>query len=148
MPTYTLNEPQESAEFTVLQDEDVFHANLVSLTTKVKKSYTSNEEYTRLNWKFRIDEPDQDVDGRVIYGETSEAFVAHPECKFYSWAQAVMGVEFPPGFNINTDDLIDMQCRIVVGAREYEKDGETRVYNFVKDVMPSRRGGSLTSDAF
>lgn len=74
---------------------------------------------------------------------TSGMYVANGtvvhNCKLKNWAQAIENVEFPLNYRLDTDTLVGKLCRIVVGHRTYEKDGQTKDHNFVRDVMPARQ---------
>lgn len=59
-------------------------------------------------------------------------------CKLANWSREILAAELPVGYRLDTDMLVSQRCRIVVGLREYQKDGETKQTNFVKDVMRSR----------
>lgn len=136
MASYTLQEPASAtSDDRDIPEDTVLVATLVNIS-KREKTNKDNEKYTRLNWRFRINDPESAWDGQSIYGETSTSFVRHADCKFYAWAQMVMGFEFPSGFDIETDDLVEKECRIVTGRREYTSEGEPRVYVYVEDVMP------------
>jgi hypothetical protein len=55
-----------------------------------------------------------------------------------NWAQEILATEFPVGYRLDTDVLLAQKCRVVIGTREYEKNGEQRIRSYVKDVMRSR----------
>ena len=93
----------------------------------------SGEMVHKLRWYFTVMD-DGPWKGKDIQGDTSTNFKAHPECKAYNWAAAIMG-RSPEG-PLNTDDILTMKCRILVKHRESKKDG--RVFMTVGDVMPPR----------
>lgn len=147
MAEYVLEEPKSSEDRGAIPEDTVLKATLVELKTKVKENKEKTEKYNRLDWKFRVDDPDSEWDGRVIYGDTAQTFVRHEGCKLYAWAQMLLGLEFPPGFKFDDQMLPGNSCRIVVGARKYTKQGESEesVYNFVADVLPA---GALREQTF
>lgn len=131
-------ELEESASIGApIEDGSIYAARLVQASVKERKFRDNPEPVKRLNWKFRI-ESDDDQDGRDIWGETSTRFVAHPDCRLKAWAEALLGIALPAGYRLDTDTLLDRPCRLVIGRREYEKDGETRSHNFVTEVHPAR----------
>lgn len=141
---YVLQEPAGSDSVDLIPEDTVLIATLTSIAEKdgIKKD---GEKFTKLNWRFRVNDADSDYDGRSIYGETTPNFTRHADCKFYAWAQMVLGVEFPPGFKIDTDLLLNQDCRVAMGVREYTKEGELHSVNFVADVLPL---GKMAETAF
>lgn len=148
MGEYVLEEPKAAAgEGRDIPEDTVLRAVLLELKPKTKTNKDKTEEYQRLDWKFRVEDPSSEFDGRVIYGDTARTFVRHENCKLYAWAQMLLGLEFPPGFKFDDQSLIGQVARIVVGARKYTKQGETEesTYNFVTDVLPE---GALREQTF
>lgn len=120
-----------------IDDGEIFTARLVGNNEKTRTFRDEPAPVQRVGWKFQI-EADNDFDGRYVWGETGTKLVPHPECKLKSWSEALLGHEIPGGYELDLDNLLDHQCRIIVGKREYEKDGETRYVNFVREVHPTR----------
>ena len=130
----------EESDFAgYIDDGDIFPAVLseVKLVEKPFIDDKTGEKVKKISFKFRIDQPGDPHDGDFKWGETGTRFNTHPECRLKNWAEAVLGRTLERGYQLETDDLLDKECRVVIGRRDYEKDGETKVYNFVKDVMPS-----------
>ena len=91
----------------------------------------------KIEFKFVVTE-DGPHQGRFLWGKTSTKFNNNPNCKLYAWSQEIAATEFPIGYKMDTDILIGQPCRVVVGYREYEKDGMMKGINEVKDCLRSR----------
>lgn len=130
-------ELEESSFAGYIEDGEIYAAHLVQTSLKERKFRDEPELVKRVNWKFRI-ESDDTHDGRDVWGETSTRFIAHPDCRLYAWASALLGQTLPAGYRLDLDTVLDRKCRIIVGKREYEKDGEVKFHNYVKEVHPSR----------
>lgn len=139
----------QDLEFVVQQAEDSgvdagpipddTMANATLMGTEVKETTFSGETEptTRLQWKFRIDD-DQYLD-RYVWGSTGVKVVNHPNCKIYTWAQAVLGIDpLPLDYRFKQEDLWQRSCRILIGSREGKdkKSGEDKTFNYVEDVLP------------
>jgi hypothetical protein len=92
----------------------------------------------RVEFSFVITEPDLAWDGQRIWGDTPTTFTTNPDCKLRAWSTEILGDELGPGFALDTDLLVGMPCRIVVGAREYQQNNMDKVHNFVKDVIRAK----------
>lgn len=138
MPTLIV----EKSDFAgYLPDDTVVGAEVVSIKLE-EKPYFEDDGVTpvrRLVFRFVIREPGHTHDGTPIRGETPNRFTLHPNNKLKNWAEAIEGVQYPEGYSFDTDVLQGKPCRIVIGHKTYEKDGETKESNFVKDVMPARQ---------
>lgn len=142
---YTVQEPASSSgDSGAIPEDTVLVATLVALREE-EKTRKDGTPFTKLSWRFRVNDAESEFDGRSVFGDTGNVFAHHADCKPWAWGQSLMGFEFPAGFEVETDDFLEKDCRIVVGAREYVKEGETRVANFVTDVMPL---GKLLEQAF
>lgn len=145
MPKYTVDEAPPSLD---IEDDEVFTAELVSIAERdreVKRGERKGEKYKVLNWKFVIQDDGGEFDDRPIWGDISPDLNDHPNNKFRAWSAAVLGGALPVGYDLDTDDLVGQTVKIVVGRREYEKDGDNLVYNFVKDILPNRAVGAGVS---
>lgn len=140
MPVFEMQEPAAREEFEggPMADDDIHVAELTRTSFKNRKN-RDGEEYRRVLWRFSIIDSDGDQDGRIVYGETGDKLVDHPDCKLKCWSEAILGKQLTKAEveRFNTDDLNDMKCRIVIGRDDYEKDGEQRTSYKVKDVLPA-----------
>jgi hypothetical protein len=130
----------EESSFSGYMDDDTIVTAVVSAVKIQEKPYVDDDgtKVKKVVFKFAVDEPDNDHDGQTVYGETPMRFNNHPDCKLANWSREILAAELPVGYRLDTDMLVGQRCRIVVGLREYQKDGETKQTNFVKDVMRSR----------
>jgi hypothetical protein len=73
---------------------------------------------------------------------TSNAYFANGllvhNCRLKAWSEAVLGMVLPPRFELDTDMLVDRRCIVIVGKKEWTKDGETKTRNFVREVHPTK----------
>lgn len=140
MPTFELEESDYAGP---MDDDSIFGAEVISVKLAEKPYHEDKDDPTspkvkKIEFKFVIQHPDSPFDGTNVWGETGTRFNSHPDCKLKNWAQEIMATEFPIGYSLNTDVLIGGHCRVIVGRREYQKNGEDKVANFVKDVLRSR----------
>jgi hypothetical protein len=120
-----------------IPDDTMATATLMATEVNETTFPGESEPTTRMRWKFRID--DQEYLDRYVWGSTGVKVVNHPNCKIYTWAQAVLGIEpLPLDYKFTQQDLWQRQCRILVGTREGKdrKTNEDRTYNYVEDVLP------------
>lgn len=121
-----------------IPDDTMANATLMSTEVKTTTFPGETQPTDRLRWKFRIDD-DAYLD-RYVWGTTGTDIVNHPNCKIYTWAQAVLGVDpLPLEYRFSEEDLWQRRCRILIGSREGKdkKTNEDRVYNYVEDVLPA-----------
>lgn len=130
-------EMEESSFAGYIEDGEIYGAQLVGTNLKERKFPSEPEPVKRVGWKFRIESEDGH-DGQDVWGETSTRFVDHPECRLKTWSEALLGQELPAGYRLDLDTLHDRKCRVIIGKREYVKDGETKFHNFVREVHPTR----------
>lgn len=138
MPELEMKEAPSNME--PIEDDSVFDAEIISIAERERET-KDGEKYKQLNWRFVIVD-DEVYDGKNVWGDTSLAFHDLPECKLRNWAMAILGGDIPIGWKGNTDEFVGTRVRIAVGAREYEKDGVEKVYNFVREVLPDRVPGA------
>ena len=130
----------EESDFSgYIDDDEIFPATLVEVKL-VEKPFVDDktgEKVKKISFKFRLDAEGDPHDGDFKWGETGTRFNTHPDCRLKNWAEAILGRELVKGYQLDTDDLLDQKCRVVIGRREYDKDGQTKIHNSVKDLMPS-----------
>lgn len=139
--------PDDGSSSTIPEDE-VLRARVTAVKV-VEKPFTNDDgtKAKKVEFRFSIYNPNGAFDRRPIRGETPTTFNSHPDCRLRGWATALLGMELPVGYKLDLDDLVDHECRIVVGLREYEKDGQKKEWNFVRDVMPTKETMSVMSQA-
>jgi hypothetical protein len=133
MPVFTLEESNYAGP---IPDDEILPARVTGVSTR-KKPFKDDDgnDIFRVEFAFVIETPGEAWDGQRIWGDTSTIFTNNPNCKLYAWSQELLGDELPPGYVLDTDNLIGAMGRIVVGRKEYEKDGKDQVRNYVKDVI-------------
>ena len=122
----------EAREGDLIPDGDVVEVRLEDVTTR-KVDFGSG---TRLNWKFIVTE-EGPYKGHTVYGDTSDSFVRHSECKAYNWAKSLSGDEYEAIDVFDTDDLIGLPGRVIVYHRP-DRKREGRVWVNVRDVLPTK----------
>lgn len=143
MPSFELEESEYSGP---IPEDTVLAAELVSCKI-VEKPYVDDDgqKVKKVEFKFVIQEEASPWEGEHIWGETPTRFNTHPDCKLRNWTSVIANTEFPPGYRLDTDVLLGMKCRVVVGNREYEKDGEKKIHQFVQTVLPAREHAGASS---
>jgi len=116
----------------------------VKQITKKFKDDDGNDIH-RMEFSFVVEDPDGVYDGQRLWGDTPITFNTHPECRLRAWAQELFGTELPKGFVLDTDDLKDKRCRVVVALKIYQKEGEEKTRNFVKDLIRPKGGGDFAA---
>lgn len=122
----------DGEEFALIEENETVG---VIVTSVEANEFTWNEELVK-KFRWTFDVTDQGPwQGKQINGDTSQVFTAHPNCKAYNWVSAIMGRSPAPGEELDTDDLIGMSCRVLVGHRT---DKQGRTWMTVKEVMGPR----------
>jgi hypothetical protein len=121
-------------EFEILDENDVVHARLQDVA---ENNFTyDGEDVKKFKWTFLVSDPAAGQwNGKEIFGDTSQNFNAHPNCKAYSWVTALTGRKYESGEELDTDDLIGMPCRVLI---MHKTDREGRVWMRVKEVLPPK----------
>lgn len=139
MPIYEMQEPANSGggDFQPIAEDTIVEGELLNVRVKeMPWKDDSGNAVERTEFEFVITE--DGYDGRRLWGTTGIKLVNHPDCKLKAWSQEIFGQEFPPNYRLDTDILVGKRARLVVGYREYEKNGEKRWANSVKDVIRAR----------
>lgn len=133
----TAFELEESDFAGYIEDDTIMVADVVSVKV-VEKNYKDDDgnNVKKVEFKFAIKDEEGPFDGTNVWGETGTRFNSHPDCKLKNWSQAILANELPVGFRLDTDMLVGHTCKVLVGLKEYEKDGQTKQRNHVKDVWP------------
>jgi len=158
MPTYKLadtsvGEDGEKKVYPVIPDGLMLIAEVVSVEEKPAPwKDDDGNEIRRVNFRFRIIQ-DGEWQGRSIWGDTPTTFSNNPECKLRAWSQEIFGVDqLPPGFDLDTDELVGLECQIAVGNRVVRKGTpEQATKDYAADVFraPARsNAGTTASEIF
>lgn len=146
MPVFELEESNYTGP---IPEDEILRAQItgIKVVTKPFKD-ENNEEIKRVEFAFVVTQSGSQYDGQKIWGDTPTRFNDHPDCRLRAWAQeALGGGELPKGFKLDTDALVGNEVRIVVAQKKYEKDGQDKVRNYVKDLLraPNSNGSSTFS---
>jgi len=142
MPVFILEESNFAGP---IDEDEILPARVVGIKERGKPfKEDDGNEIKRVEFSFVIETPEQPFDGQRIWGDTSTVFTNNPNCKLYAWSQELLGMELPAGFQLDTDTLVGQDCRIIVGKREWEKDGKQQTRNYVKDVIRAGAGASAS----
>jgi hypothetical protein len=139
----------EESDFSGYIDEgEVYNAQITNVRLREKpfKDERTGQPVKRVEFAFKLS-ADDGHDGQDIWGDTSTRFNDHPDCRLRAWSEAILGMHLPPHFKLDTDTLIDRRCRVIIGKKEWEKDGETRTRNFVREVHPTREAALALADS-
>lgn len=130
----------ESEERPVIPDGEVLAVRIIKC--EVGTSPFKNDdgsERQQVSFTFKVTEPGEFED-LYLFGNTPTTFTTHPDCKLRGWVEEILGGDaLPVDFELDTDDLVNLDCRVRVGVRDrVGQDGKTPVKkNFVRDVLPA-----------
>lgn len=122
----TSGDPQE---LDLLPDGDIVNVRLTDVS--LHEFTYQGELIKKLRWSFAVTDPGT-WQGKTIYGDTSTNFTAHPNCKAYNWVHALTGREYPPGEEMDTDDVVGLPARILIS---HKPGKDNRVWMRAKDVF-------------
>lgn len=145
MPVLVLGE----SNYAGLIPADTVLPAIVTSCTHKKTPFINDDgtEAWQYEFAFQISDPGQPFDGTRLWGKTSDKFVNNPNCRLYSWAQEILGVELEAGFELDTDFLAGNTVRVVVGVREWQdKNDVKQERNYVADVMRAKANAYAVSD--
>ena len=133
---YEGGENAEKSAWTPIEDNTVLVAELIEVK-HVTKNFKdeSGKNVEKMQFTFRVE--DGEFVNRRVRGETSTFFTNHKNCKMRVWVEELLASEIPVGFRLDTDALVGLKARILVGkkvAPRLDGTGEW-VDNFIKDVM-------------
>lgn len=136
-------ELEESNFKGYIPDGEILPARVIGVENKKQRfqDKETGEDVYKVEFKFEITDEDSPFDAVKVYGRTGTRFNNHPGCKLFSWAQGILGMELVAGYRLDTDDLLDQDCRVIVKLDEYndKTTGVAKQRNEVVDVMPSRQ---------
>lgn len=151
--SFTLKQAEEKEEgaWTPIPDNSLLQAKVLGVA-KTKMPFQDKDtgaDVFKVKFSFQVTQ-DGDFQNRKVEGQTSIAFVNHPECRLYQWVKALFGTDIPVDFTLDTDDLQELSCMILVEAKEKERrDGKgVWVNNNVIDVRPSENIPVAAGTAF
>jgi hypothetical protein len=120
-------------ELDLLPEGEVVNVRLLDI--EAHEFMWEGEMIKKFRWSFAITD-EGPWKGKSIQGDTSRNFTAHPNCRAYNWIHALTGREYPPGEEMDTDDVIGLPARIIIEHKPNKKDG--RIWMRVKDVLATQ----------
>lgn len=133
-----------------IPEDTLLRATLVEVTDK-KIEWTDKQTKEQmsailLEWWFKVTDKNVEgglYEGRKVKGETDAKITNHPNNRFRSWAEALLGRDLPVGAGIDTDDdLVGLSCLISVRHRKYTtKQNESRIAEDIDEILPLAGGG-------
>lgn len=131
------------SEFEMIRENDIVDV-LVGGVEDNTFQY-NGETVSKLRWTFTVNDNGK-FHGTDIWGDTSQSFVSHPNCKAYNWAAAITGRQYEGGEALDTDDLLGLPCRIMIMHKPDNKTGN--MYMRAKEVFaPSDTPKDQTPEA-
>jgi len=122
---YTLGE-STFEEFQTLPADTILKA-VVQKVEQRETPFNIDDNKPELGKKdevsFRFQVSEGEHQGRVFFGSTMTYFDASPNCRLRVWVEEILGIdEIPVGFKFDTDDLIDLPVKIVLGVTKSDKN--------------------------
>lgn len=115
---------EEQQEFQVLPADSIVLGRIDSIEEQTVEGRNGRPDWTKLNFTFKVLEVQhvgdgssptefQELVGRNIYGNVSARFTTSPENQLRQWVEAIYGMELQPGFELDTDLLLNKTVRVV-----------------------------------
>ena len=136
MPGATM---QHENEFKLPKDTPL-PARLFSVEEKSYDYQRDGQTRTFTKWVWEFSITDGDYAGLHAYGETEPKLTSHPDNKVRQWAETLRGAPFELGEGLQTDDLLDLPCVVIVANEKQPKKGAVNEFYYrcpVVDVLPS-----------
>ncbi len=87
-----------------------------------------------LEWWWEITDSDnENAIGRRIKGSCNAEITKSSGNRFYRWAEALLQREIPIGYNVDSDDLVGLSAKVVIGHRPDRRD-PNRIWQEVAEV--------------
>ena len=129
----------EDSDFAGFIDDGAQYPAKVVNVRLLDKNYVderTGEPVKKVGFTFRLTSDDAH-DGQEVRGETSTRFNSHPGCKLKTWSEALLGHRLPPGYRLDTDDLVGLSCRVLITKTTKTINGEEKTWNGVSQVLPT-----------
>lgn len=151
MATFALT---ESEEFEVIPADTILEVEVVNCELKetpflVDDNDPSKGKKEQISFRFKVTEPGE-WSGRTLFGNTPTTFTSHPDCKLRAWVQELLGMNtLPAGFEFDTENLIGLTAKAIVGNRARKAaDGTEVLKDYVDAVMRVDAGLDFADDVF
>jgi hypothetical protein len=131
---------QEQPDTTIPEDT-IVNARVDSVKVEkveyVDKDTKEEKSFEKVTWYFEITEagPDGQWQGRRIQGRTGAKLTNHPNNRFRNWAEALLKRDISVGFQLSTEDLTGLPCKITVRHEPDRRDPKTK-WERVDEVLP------------
>lgn len=111
---------EEGTRFPDLPEDAKLDAEVVSITKK-KKPFKDDDgnDIWKFEWKFLVNDPGGEQDGRKLYGDTGLKLSMHPNCRLTAWAQEALQTEITEGMDVDLTLCIGRQVKVIVDRKEY-----------------------------
>lgn len=130
------------SEFELIPEGTIVHAKVLEISD-VQEYDGPRGTFEKINWKFEVTEGE--YKGFFILDGTSPKFSIDPPSKLYEWANALLGRTFDVGERLDTDDLLNLPCRIEVGYKPDRKDPD-RMWMRVETLLPATGTGAGSAE--
>jgi hypothetical protein len=123
MAKFTL---EEAPVFELIPEETILEAEVVNCEQRETPFWIDVDDHSKgkqeeISFRFKVTEPGEFF-GRTLFGRTPPWFNTSPKCRLRIWTQEILGVdELAEGFEFDTDDLITMPVKIVIGHQTIKK---------------------------
>lgn len=117
-----------------------FPALLVKVEEKSFPYKKDGEDRTFTKWEWEFLITDGEYSGLHAWGETPPKLTNREDNKVRHWAQALTGIDYDMGDGLDTDDLLELPCVVVVDNIKEPKKGSAGEFYYktpVVDVFPS-----------
>ena len=131
----------EPSDFELIPEGDAIGVRLLGV--EQRNFEWEGQPVEKLRWSFAVTDAGP-WQGKTIYGETSTAFTAHPNCKAYNWVKVLTGREYEPGEDLDTDELLGLPALAVVRHKP-GKDG--RKWMRVRELLRLNSSQPAPSEA-
>lgn len=120
---------------------------LAAVVTKIEERETPFKDddgnpQRQVNFTFKVSggSDDQVPEDRFFYGSTPTFWNNSDKCKLRQWAQSIANRIYAPGEPLDTDQLVNRPCKIVIGQKK-KQNGD--MVNRVIDVTPDRNAAPV-----
>jgi hypothetical protein len=123
-----------------IPEDTIVRAKLTDIILK-EIEYVKNGEtksFEKLYWTFQVADggPEGTWVGKQVRGQTDPELTNEPHNKFRNWSEALLNRDIAVGFQLDTDDLIGMTCKITVKHEEDRRDSN-KIWERVDEVLPA-----------
>lgn len=147
MPKITM---EEYEEFPVLPQDTIISVRVDEIN--VRDVPGQRGTWQKAEFKFKIlgvpSAEFQKLVGETIYGSVPFRFTESPDNKLRQWVEAIFGMELSAGFELDTDLLLNRECRAIISNYD-KKAKDPRTGNPYKghqvDALLSKGGQGMAA---